>query len=242
MAAMDRTTKIRIEHLFFHYGRRRVLDDVCAEIPANAITAIVGPSGQGKSTLLTCLNRLCDAVAGTRVSGRVMMHFQGQWQDILAPDVPLHWLRRKVGMVFQAPNPLPMSIFKNVAFALKLTGQHRRPDVTDRVAQALARAFLWDEVRDRLHHDARTLSGGQQQRLCIARALVLEPEILLLDEPTSSLDSQAGEVIESLLLALRQRCTLVMVSHYQDQVRRVADCVLQMEAGKLKLLRQSGSV
>ena len=231
--AMDRDVKIRIAHLCFDYGRRRVLDDVCAEIPANAITAIVGPSGQGKSTLLTCLNRLCDAVPETRVSGHVMIRFQGRWQDILAPEVPLHWLRRKVGMVFQAPNPLPMSIFKNVAFALKLTGQHRRPDVNDRVVQALERAFLWDEVRDRLHHDARTLSGGQQQRLCIARALILEPEILLLDEPTSSLDSQAGEVIESLLLTLRKRCTLVMVSHYQDQVRRVADCVLQLNAGKL---------
>jgi phosphate transport system ATP-binding protein len=230
---MDRDVKIRIAHLCFDYGRRRVLDDVCAEIPANAITAIVGPSGQGKSTLLTCLNRLCDAVPETRVSGHVMIRFQGRWQDILAPEVPLHWLRRKVGMVFQAPNPLPMSIFKNVAFALKLTGQHRRPDVNDRVVQALERAFLWDEVRDRLHHDARTLSGGQQQRLCIARALILEPEILLLDEPTSSLDSQAGEVIESLLLTLRKRCTLVMVSHYQDQVRRVADCVLQLNAGKL---------
>jgi phosphate transport system ATP-binding protein len=233
---MDRAVKIRIEHLFFHYGPRLVLEDVCADIPANAITAIVGPSGQGKSTLLTCLNRLCDSIAETRVSGRVMMRFEGRRQDILAPDVPLHWLRRKVGMVFQAPNPLPMSIFKNVAFALKLTGRHRRPDVNDRVAEALQRAFLWDEVRDRLHHDARTLSGGQQQRLCIARALILEPEILLLDEPTSSLDSQAGEVIESLLLALRERCTLVMVSHYQDQVRRVADHVLQMEAGKLHLL------
>jgi phosphate transport system ATP-binding protein len=233
---MDRAAKIRIEHLFFHYGRRQVLDDVCAEIPSNAITAIVGPSGQGKSTLLTCLNRLCDAVADARVSGRILMRFEDRWQDILAPGVPLHWLRRQVGMVFQAPNPLPMSIFKNVAFALKLTGQHRRPDVNDRVTRALERAFLWNEVRDRLHHDARTLSGGQQQRLCIARALILEPEILLLDEPTSSLDSQASEVIESLLLALRERCTLVMVSHYQDQVRRVADCVLPLSSGKIQLL------
>jgi phosphate transport system ATP-binding protein len=132
-----------------------------------------------------------------------------------------------------------MSIFKNVAFALKLTGRHRRPDVNDRVAEALQRAFLWDEVRDRLHHDARTLSGGQQQRLCIARALILEPEILLLDEPTSSLDSQAGEVIESLLLALRERCTLVMVSHYQDQVRRVADCILALSGGKIQPLVSS---
>ena len=236
---MDRALKIRIEHLSFDYGRRRVLDDVCAEIPANAITAIVGPSGQGKSTLLTCLNRLCDAFPEASVNGRVMIRFQDRWQDIRAPEVARHWLRRKVGMVFQAPNPLPMSIFKNVAFALKLTGQHRRPDLNDRVAQALERAFLWDEVRDRLHHDARTLSGGQQQRLCIARALILEPEILLLDEPTSSLDSQAGEIIESLLLALRQRCTLVMVSHYQDQVLRVADFVLQLSGGRIQPLTPS---
>ncbi len=233
---MDRAAKIRIEHLSFDYGRRRVLDDVCAEIPANAITAVVGPSGQGKSTLLTCLNRLCDALPEVRVGGRVLILFQDRWQDIRAPEVAPHWLRRRVGMVFQTPNPLPMSIFKNVAFALRLTGQHRRPDLNDRVAEALERAFLWDEVRDRLHHDARTLSGGQQQRLCIARALILEPEILLLDEPTSSLDSQAGEVIESLLLSLKSRCTLVMVSHYQDQVRRVADCVFQLSNGKIRLL------
>ena len=236
----DHNLKIRIENLSFQYGRRRVLDHVCAKIPANAITAIVGPSGQGKSTLLTCINRLCDSLPGVRVDGGVTIRFKDRWLDIRSREVPLHWLRRKVGMVFQTPNPLPMSIFKNVAFALKLTGQHRRPDLHERVAQALEHAFLWDEVRDRLHHDARTLSGGQQQRLCIARALILEPEILLLDEPTASLDSEAGAVIESLLLALRSRCTLVMVSHYQDQVARVADGVLQLIAGKLHPLASQG--
>ncbi len=232
----NRSLKIRIQDLSFHYGRRKVLDRVCANIPANAITAVVGPSGQGKSTLLTCINRLCDSLSGIRVGGSVAIRFEDNWLDIRSPKVPLHWLRRKVGMVFQTPNPLPMSIFKNVAFALKLTGQHRRPDLNDRVAEALEHAFLWDEVRDRLHHDARTLSGGQQQRLCIARALILEPEILLLDEPTASLDSEAGAVIESLLLALCSRCTLVMVSHYRDQVRRVADEVLQLDGGKLRPL------
>jgi phosphate transport system ATP-binding protein len=234
---VDGQAKIRLEHLSFDYGRRRVLDDISIQIPENAITAIVGPSGQGKSTLLTCLNRLWEKVPGTRISGRVSIRFGDRWHDIYASEMPLHWLRRKVGMVFQVPNPLAMSIFKNAAFPLKLAGEHTRPDLAGRVRQALERAFLWEEVCDRLDHDARTLSGGQQQRLCIARALILEPEVLLLDEPTSSLDRQAGAVIESLLTSLRRRCTLVMVSHHIEQVRRVADGVLQLSDGRLDIWR-----
>ena len=234
---MARTDKIRLEHVSFDYGRRRVLNDISIRIAEHAITAIVGPSGQGKSTLLTCLNRLWENLPGTRMEGRVSIRFGDRWRDIYAPDVPLHWLRRNVGMVFQVPNPLAMSIFKNVAFPLKLAGQRNAADLADRVTRALKRAFLWDEVHDRLDHDARTLSGGQQQRLCIARALILEPEILLLDEPTSSLDRQAGAVIESLLCALRRQCTLVMVSHHIDQVHRVADRVLQLSDGRLDSLR-----
>ena len=151
-----------------------------------------------------------------RMTGRVTILFGDTYQDIYAPSGRLPELRRKVGMVFQTPNPLPMSIAKNVSFPLKLAGRHRDGDTPDMVEEALRRAFLWDEVKDRLREDARKLSGGQQQRLCIARALILEPEIMLLDEPTSSLDQQAGEVIENLLVRLKSRCTILMVSHNLD--------------------------
>jgi len=146
---------------------------------------------------------------------------------------PLDHLRRRVGMVFQDPNPLPMSIFKNVAFPLTLAGERDRRAIADKVQDALVQAFLWDEVKDRLTSDARLLSGGQQQRLCIARALISAPEVLMLDEPTASLDARACEVIEALLLSLKTKCTILVVSHYMDQVQRVADCVMEMAHGRL---------
>jgi phosphate transport system ATP-binding protein len=231
---MDSTrTKIEFSDVSFCYGSRCVLERINAGFAEHALTAIVGPSGQGKSSLLTAVNRLWEEVPGARVDGRVAVRFDQHLTDVR--NCPEHSLRRKVGMVFQDPNPLPMSVFKNVAFPLKLTGRKDKGGIAADVRTALEAAFLWDEVKDRLDADARTLSGGQQQRLCIARALILNPEVLLLDEPTASLDAAAGTVIENLLVNLKSRCTLLMVSHYMDQVNRVADCVMTLNNGQLTL-------
>ena len=225
--------KIRLTDVSFRYGQQLVLDRVSAGFNGCALTAIVGPSGQGKSTLLTVINRLWEEIPGARADGRVEIEFEEGRVDISAGGYPLNQLRRKVAMVFQDPNPLPMSIFKNIAFPLKLRGEKDTQSIDTKVHAALAQAFLWDEVKDRLDTDARTLSGGQQQRLCIARALVLKPEVLLLDEPTASLDGKAGGVIEDLLLSLKSHCTLLVVSHYMEQVNRVADDVMEIANGRL---------
>ncbi len=225
--------KITVEHLSFSYGGFKVLDDISTSFGEHRITAIVGPSGKGKSTLLTVFSRLWEDIPGVRMSGRVRIRFGDRWEDIYAPSCDLPALRRKVGMVFQTPNPLPMSIVKNVAFPLRLAGRRKPGEIARRVENALRAAFLWEEVKDRLDVDATQLSGGQQQRLCIARALVLEPEVLLLDEPTSSLDTAAAEVIENLLIHLKRRCTILMVSHYLSQVHRVADRITELADGRL---------
>ena len=220
---MPNPVKIKIRHLNFYYRTRTILEDINLDIAQNTITSITGPSGQGKSSFLTILNRLCHNMDGARVQGDVNIDFGHGFEDIFSRDYPLPELRKKVGMVFQAPNPLPMSIYKNMAFALKLAGIKNRDIVREKVRNALGQAFLWEEVKDRLSDDARLLSGGQQQRLCLARALVLDPQILLLDEPTSSLDETSVQVIETLLETLKNRCTIIMVSHYMDQVKRIAD-------------------
>lgn len=230
---MDTTVKISIEHLFFSYNDHHVLRDVTARIAANTVTAIVGPSGIGKSTFLMTLNRLWETIPGARLTGDVEIRFGRHFQNIYDRNYPLTRLRRQVGMVFQTPNPLPMSIAKNVSFPLRLAGYRKKGEVADRVEQALKRAYLWEEVKDRLTENALVLSGGQQQRLCIARALILEPEILLLDEPTSSLDAKAAAVIEGLLVDLKTNCTLLIVSHYRDQVQRIADTVFELSGGTL---------
>ena len=224
---MKEKNKIKISDLSFSYNDRLILDNVNAEFAENRITAIVGPSGQGKSTLLTILNRLWEGMPGSRMSGRVEIRFNDLFCDI--HDYPADHLRRRVGMLFQTPNPLPMSIVGNMAFPLKLAGLKDRELTRHKIKTALQQAVLWDEVKDRLNDNALALSGGQQQRLCIARAMIMEPEVLLLDEPTSSLDSQACEKIEQLMASLAQQCTLVMVSHYQDQIKRVADTVWKLE-------------
>ena len=160
---------------------------------------------------------------GARVSGQVAIDFGNGFEDIFQNNYALPELRKKVGMVFQTPNPLPMSIYKNVAFPLRLSGYKNQESIRKKVKKAFEHAFLWEEVKDRLSDDARLLSGGQQQRLCLARALVLDPQVLLLDEPTSSLDETSLQVIEELLVRLKTRCTIIMVSHYMDQVKRIAD-------------------
>lgn len=226
-------SKIKVRNLSFAYGENTVLKDLTLYIAALTITAMVGPSGQGKSTLLSVFNRLWEDIPGACMRGRVDIHLNGAYQDIYHRSCSLSALRRQVGMVFQTPNPLPMSIYKNVAFPLKLTGASNKRQTRSAVERALKQAFLWDEVADRLHEDARHLSGGQQQRLCIARALVLKPEVLLLDEPTSSLDAAATEIIEQLICRLKKNCTIVMVSHDMAQVERVADRWLALSGGRI---------
>ncbi len=220
---MSTEVKISVENLTFAYGDHVVLDQVSARFAAQRITAITGPSGQGKSTFLTAINRLSDEIPGARVTGRVQINFADGPLDVYAGRYYLPDLRRRVGLVFQKPNPLPISIARNVMLPLALAGRHSRARKLERCEAALRDAFLWDEVKDRLDRSALELSGGQQQRLCIARALVLRPEVLMLDEPTSSLDSEAAGQVEDLLVALRDRCTIIVVSHYLEQVSRIAD-------------------
>ncbi len=230
---MTQDIKIRVANLNFSYRDRTVLQDVTVSFAGNAITALTGSSGVGKSTFLMTLNRLWENVSNAQMKGTVEIKLQHRFRDIYAPDLSVTELRKMVAMVFQVPNPLPMSIRKNVAFPLKLSGERNRGFVGAKVEHALKMANLWDEVRDRLNDDARTLSGGQQQRLCIARALVLEPEVLLLDEPTSSLDQASTAVIEELLIGLKDRLTILIVSHHPEQVIRIADRVVEFADGTI---------
>lgn len=228
------STKIRVVGLSFFYRKRAVLRDIRADFQESTITALVGPSGAGKSTFLTTLNGLWQMIPEATMSGQVLIRFDSAFQDIYAGALPGPRLRRLVGMVFQTPNPLPMSIYRNIAFPLKLAGESRQEIIEPKVEDALRRTYLWEEVKDRLADNALTLSGGQQQRLCIARALVLEPQVLLLDEPTSSLDKTAGREIEELLVSLKQRLTLLVVSHYLEQVKRIADRVMVFSNGSIE--------
>ena len=216
-------TALSTEQLSFRYDGMPVLKEIDLDLPAGKIIAITGPSGTGKSTLLSIFNRLWEETGNGKLSGRVKLLLDGDMVDIYRGNYPLDVLRRKVGMVFQTPNPLPMSIAKNLAFPLRLMNVKDKALITAKSEEMLRRVHLLDEVGDRLHSSARQLSGGQQQRLCIARSLMLEPEILLLDEPTSSLDQQGCLRIEKLLDELRGSTTILMVSHYQDQVQRIAD-------------------
>lgn len=226
---MDETIKVSIKHLTFYYHRTKVIDSLSCQFRENEITAITGPSGKGKSTLLMTMNRLWEGTPGATMTGEITIRFKSAAiRNIYDKRIALPWLRKKVGMVFQTPNPLPMSIYKNIAFPLTLAGEKAKAVISEKVQQALRKTFLWDEVKDRLNHDARTLSGGQMQRLCMARALVLDPEVLLLDEPTSSLDPVSVSVIEALLTDLKKEQTIIMVSHYLDQVKRIADQVMEL--------------
>ncbi|MCG6918316.1 MAG: ATP-binding cassette domain-containing protein [Deltaproteobacteria bacterium] len=221
--------KIAIRDLDVYYHDRPVLQKVNMVFRDRELTAIVGPSGCGKSTLLMVLNRLLDTVPHARVEGSVKLRSNDQgWLNVLRlGETDLPSLRRKVGLVFQHPNVLPTSIFKNVAFPLRLLGLSPKK-VDAKVRSALVDLFLWDEVKDRLDSPASELSGGQQQRLCLARTLVLQPEILLLDEPTSFLDQALAQKIEALLLRLKDERTVVVVSHYNDQVMRLSDNVYRL--------------
>ncbi|HAO23464.1 MAG TPA: phosphate ABC transporter ATP-binding protein [Desulfobacteraceae bacterium] len=231
----DHQIKIRIEGLSFSYQGLSILNNADAVFSENAISAIIGHSGAGKSTFLMILNRLWESTADARMSGSVQIRLNGRFSDIYDSAYSPEQLRRSVGMVFQMPNPLPMSIYRNIAFPLKLAGFKDKKIISEKAEQTLKQAYLWNEVKDRLEQDARKLSGGQQQRLCIARSLILQPEVLLLDEPASSLDAKSSAIIEELLINLKKSCTLIVVSHYMDQVARIADTVYELSDGKLKI-------
>jgi phosphate transport system ATP-binding protein len=230
---METKHKIVMEGVSFFYGRNQVLNNLHETFDEQTITAITGPSGQGKSTLLGLFNCMWNEVPDTCCTGEIRIQLGDGWVSPLKRDIPLPLLRRKVAMVFQEPNPLPMSIVKNMAFPLKLAGVSDKDVIAQKIQRSLEQAFLWEEVKDRLNKSALELSGGQKQRLCIARALVLEPEVLLCDEPTSSLDPRASGIIEDLLLSLKTQCTLLVVSHYMSQVQRIADRVMALEDGVL---------
>ena len=213
------STIITVEDLNLWYGSTQALHHVSMEIPEKSITALIGPSGCGKSTFLKTLDRMNDLVPGVRIEGTV--RYDGR--DIFAPDVDVNELRRQVGMVFQKPNPFPMSIYDNVAYGPRTHGVRNRAKLDEIVEQSLRSAAIWDEVKDRLKKNALGLSGGQQQRLCIARALAVEPQVLLMDEPTSALDPISTSKIEELAIELKKQYTIVIVTHNMQQALRISD-------------------
>jgi phosphate transport system ATP-binding protein len=212
--------KIEVEKLNFFYGAKRALTDISMTMRTNVVTAFIGPSGCGKSTFLRTLNRMNDIIPSSRVEGRVTI----DGQDVYGGNADVVALRRKVGMVFQKSNPFPKSIFENVAYGLRINGlASSRSELEARVESSLIASALWEEVRDRLHESAMALSGGQQQRLCIARALAIQPEVLLMDEPASALDPIATQRIEELIYSLKHNYTIVIVTHNMQQAARVSD-------------------
>ena len=212
-------SKITVESLNLHYGENHALKNVNMEIADHAITAFIGPSGCGKSTFLRCLNRMNDLVDGCRVEGKVIL----DGEDIYDKRVDTTLLRKKVGMVFQQPNPFPMSIYDNIAYGPRLHGIKNKKELDEIVERSLQGAAIFEEVKDRLHKSALGLSGGQQQRLCIARALAVSPEVLLMDEPTSALDPISTLKIEELMETLKKKYTVVIVTHNMQQAARVSD-------------------
>jgi len=211
--------KILVEKLNFFYGSTQALKDISVGIKENQVTAFIGPSGCGKSTFLRCLNRMNDLIPGTKVSGKI--YFDGT--DIYTRDIDLSELRRKVGMVFQKSNPFPKSIFENVSYGLRIQGITDKTILEDTVEKTLRDAALWDEVKDKLDQSAMRLSGGQQQRVCIARALAVQPEVLLMDEPASALDPISTAKIEELIADLKKNYTIVIVTHNMQQAARISD-------------------
>jgi phosphate transport system ATP-binding protein len=222
--------KIEARAMNFFYGQKRALEDISIKIRPNVVTAFIGPSGCGKSTFLRTLNRMNDIIPGTRVEGKVLI----DGSDIYAPGIDVVALRRRVGMVFQKSNPFPKSIFDNVAYGLRINGMAgTRSELAGRVEESLRQAALWDEVKDRLQTSALAMSGGQQQRLCIARALAVRPDILLMDEPASALDPIATQRIEELVYDLKKTYTIVIVTHNMQQAARVSDYTAFFWLGRL---------
>ncbi len=235
---MPEDTKISVRDLNFYYGAALALREVNIDVPAQRITALIGPSGCGKSTFLRCLNRMNETIPGTRVEGTVLL----DGEDMYAPSVDVVEVRRRVGMVFQKSNPFPKSIFDNVAYGLRINGMGERRALAARVEESLLNAALWDEVKDRLGESALSLSGGQQQRLCIARALAVEPEVILMDEPASALDPIATLKIEELIQRLKEHYTIVIVTHNMQQAARVSDLTAFFYLGQLVEFDATGTI
>ena len=221
--------KIAIEELNFFYGPTQVIHNISLNIPANEIISILGPAKSGITTLLRSLNRLCDLIPEARMEGRILL----DGKSIYDPDINVTVLRRRVGMVFDVPTPLPLSVFDNVAYGLRLSGKKSRPALAEAVEQALRLAALWEDVKDRLHMPGLSLSGGQQQRLCIARVLALEPEVVLLDRPCSGLDPISTAKIEDSLIQLKERFSIIIAPHNVQQAGRISDRIVFMLMGAL---------
>jgi len=226
---MEQDLKITAKNLSFFYGKSEALHDITLDFISNQATALIGPSGCGKSTFLRCLNRMNDLIPNIRVEGTIFL----DGDDIYAPSVDVVSLRSRIGMVFQKPNPFPKTIFENVAYGLKVNGIKDKNRITEQVEKSLRSSALWDEVKDRLHDSALGLSGGQQQRLCIARALAVEPEVLLMDEPCSALDPIATLKIDELIHQLKDTYTIIIVTHNMQQAARVSDITAFFYIGKL---------
>jgi len=226
----DAPSKIQVESMNFYYGDKRALQDISIRIKPNLVTAFIGPSGCGKSTFLRTLNRMNDIIPDTRVEGRILIDDA----DIYKSGMDVVHLRRRVGMVFQKSNPFPKSIFENIAYGLRINGMAgNRAELSARIEESLRQAALWDEVKDRLQESALALSGGQQQRLCIARALAVRPDIILMDEPASALDPIATQRIEELVYDLKKSYTIVIVTHNMQQAARVSDHTAFFWLGRL---------
>ena len=226
---MDKPVKIEVKNLNFYYGAFQALHNNSLNFYINEVSALIGPSGCGKSTFLRCLNRMNDLIPISRVEGNILL----DGLDIYDPSVDVVMLRSRVGMVFQKPNPFPKTIFENVAYGLRVNGIKDKGLIENRVEESLKLAAIWDEVKDRIHESALGLSGGQQQRLCIARALAVEPEILLMDEPCSALDPIATQKIEELIYQLKKSFTIIIVTHNMQQAARVSDITAFFYLGKL---------
>ncbi|TYB37300.1 MAG: phosphate ABC transporter ATP-binding protein [Flexistipes sinusarabici] len=217
---MSADVMVKVEQMSFYYGDFKALSDISLDFLKNHVTALIGPSGCGKSTFLRCLNRMNDLIPDTKIEGRILFGDV----DIYDPKIDVVELRKRIGMVFQKPNPFPKSIYENVAYAPKIHGiANKGPQMDDLVEESLRKAGLWDEVKDRLTEVATNLSGGQQQRLCIARAIAMQPDILLMDEPASALDPIATQKIEDLIFELKERYTIIIVTHSMQQAARVSD-------------------
>ena len=226
---METVYKLRAREVDFFYGAHQALFAIDLDFLENRVTALIGPSGCGKSTFLRCLNRMNDLIAGARVCGDIRL----EDEDINSSRMDVVALRRRVGMVFQKPNPFPKTIFENVAYGLRVNGLGKSSELADKVEEALHRAAIFDEVKDRLHSSALGLSGGQQQRLCIARALAVNPDILLMDEPASALDPIATQKIEESIHELKSRLTIIIVTHNMQQAARVSDRTAFFYMGRL---------
>ena len=211
--------KFNVEHLDLYYGDFKALKDINLKLPANEVTAFIGPSGCGKSTFLKSLNRMNDLVEGCKITGKVTL----DGEDIYGSNMDVNVLRKKVGMVFQKPNPFPMSVYDNITYGPRTKGIHKKSQLDEIVERSLRGAAIWDELKDRLNKSALGLSGGQQQRLCIARALAVQPDVILMDEPTSALDPISTSKIEDLVLELKKDYTIIMVTHNMQQATRVSD-------------------